>query len=126
MFRNQGYDVRLDLSELEFIDSSGLPELIIAVAEPQSDGWRLDIDPQITAPVRRSLDIAGLTSYLCPGVSAARTSPKHSASADQPSGATTPRSFDGRTTPNRSRAKEVRATTTSPDRSACRFGPSCR
>jgi anti-sigma B factor antagonist len=66
MLRNQGYAVRLDLSELEFIDSSGLRELIIAVAESQSDGWRLDIDPQITAPVRRTLDIAGLTSYLWP------------------------------------------------------------
>lgn len=66
MLRNQGYAVRLDLNELEFIDSSGLRELIIAVDESQSDGWRLDIDPQLTAPVRRTIDIAGLTSHLWP------------------------------------------------------------
>jgi anti-sigma B factor antagonist len=66
MLRNQGYAVRVDLSELEFIDSSGLRELIIAVAESQSNGSRLDIDPQITAPVRRTLNIAGLTSYRWP------------------------------------------------------------
>jgi anti-anti-sigma factor len=64
--RNEGYDVRLDLAELEFIDSSGLRELIIALAEARCDGWRLDIDPQMTGPVRRTIEVAGLHSHLWP------------------------------------------------------------
>jgi anti-sigma B factor antagonist len=64
--RNEGYDVRLDLSELEFIDSSGLRELIVAVSEARSDGWRLEIDPHMTKPVRRTVEIAGLRSHLWP------------------------------------------------------------
>jgi anti-anti-sigma factor len=58
--------VRLDLTELDFIDSSGLRELIVALDDARPDGWRLDIEPQLTAPVRRTVDIAGLTSYLWP------------------------------------------------------------
>jgi anti-anti-sigma factor len=64
--RKAGCDVRLDLADLDFIDSSGLRELISALAESRSDGWRLDIDPQVTAAVRRTVDIAGLHSYFWP------------------------------------------------------------
>ncbi len=64
--RNEGYAVRLDLTELDFIDSSGLRELIVALDEARSDGWRLDIDPHVTATVRRTVEIAGLSSYLWP------------------------------------------------------------
>lgn len=66
MLRTEGYAVRLDLAELEFIDSSGLRELIVALDQARKDGWRLAVDPHVTAPVRRTLDIAGLTSYLWP------------------------------------------------------------
>lgn len=65
MLRNEGYAVRLDLSELEFIDSSGLRELIIAVTESRSSG-RLEIDPQMAGPVRRTVELAGLDSHLWP------------------------------------------------------------
>jgi anti-anti-sigma factor len=64
--RNEGFAVRVDLSELEFIDSSGLRALIIALSEAASDGWRLDIDRRVTAPVRRVVEIAGLGSYFWP------------------------------------------------------------
>jgi anti-anti-sigma factor len=66
MLRKEGYAVRLDLVELQFIDSSGLRELIVAVDEARSDGWQLDIDPHLSASVRRTVDIAGLRSYLWP------------------------------------------------------------
>ena len=39
--RMAGCDVRLDLAELDFIDSSGLRELISALAESRSDGRQL-------------------------------------------------------------------------------------
>jgi anti-anti-sigma factor len=61
-----GCDVRLDLVEFDFIDSSGLRELISALAEYRSDGWRLDIDPQVSKAVRRTVDIAGLHPYFWP------------------------------------------------------------
>jgi anti-anti-sigma factor len=64
--REAGCEVRLDLGELDFIDSSGLRELIIALTESRSDGWRLDIDPQVSAAVRRTVDIAGLHSHFWP------------------------------------------------------------
>lgn len=65
--RKAGCDVRLDLAELDFIDSSGLRELLVALDESRSDGWRLDIDAQVTDAVRRIVEIAGLRSYLWPG-----------------------------------------------------------
>lgn len=58
--------MRLDLAELEFIDNSGLRALIVAVSASRSDGSRLEIDPRITEPVRRTVDIAGLHSHLWP------------------------------------------------------------
>jgi anti-anti-sigma factor len=66
MLREAGHAVRLDLAELEFIDSCGLRELIFALDEARSNGWRLDIDPHVNATVRRTVDMAGLTSYLWP------------------------------------------------------------
>ena len=62
--RNDGYAVRLDLTELDFIDSSGLRELILARSEARSHGWRLDIDPHMTEPVRRAVELAGVHSLL--------------------------------------------------------------
>ena len=64
--RKAGCDVRLDLAELDFIDSSGLRGLIVALDESRSDGWRLDIDPEVSEAVRRTVEIAGLFSYLWP------------------------------------------------------------
>src|SRR5690242_17574815 len=54
--RMAGCDVRLDLAELDFIDSSGLRELISALAESRSDGRQLEIDPQVSKAVRRTVD----------------------------------------------------------------------
>jgi anti-anti-sigma factor len=64
--RRAGCDVRLDLAEVAFIDSSGLRELIIALAESDADGWRLDIDPRVSDAVRRTVELAGLGAHLWP------------------------------------------------------------
>jgi anti-anti-sigma factor len=64
--RRAGCDVRLDLAQLDFIDSTGLRELITALAESRSDGWRLEIDPQVSESVRRTVDLAGLHSHFWP------------------------------------------------------------
>jgi len=64
--RNEGYAVRLDLAELEFIDSTGLRELIVAVSESRSNGCRLVIEPRLTEAVRRTVELAGLHPHLWP------------------------------------------------------------
>jgi anti-sigma B factor antagonist len=58
--------VRLDLAELEFIDSTGLHELILAVADAERDGWDLEIDPHVSEPVRRVIELTGLRTLFWP------------------------------------------------------------
>lgn len=64
--RRGGLDVRLDLSQLEFIDSSGLRELIVAVSESRRDGWRLEVGTDVQSTVRRVIDLVGVGSYIWP------------------------------------------------------------
>lgn len=45
--------VRLDLSKLEFIDSTGLQLLIRALGDARMDGWELRIEPEVSDIVRR-------------------------------------------------------------------------
>jgi anti-anti-sigma factor len=45
--------VRLDLSRLEFIDSTGLQYLIRAIDDAEHHGWRLQIDPNMAPQVMR-------------------------------------------------------------------------
>ena len=44
--------VQLDLSKLQFIDSTGLRLLIRAFADARTDGWQLEIDPELSSTVR--------------------------------------------------------------------------
>lgn len=66
MLGNAGYAVRLDLSALEFVDCRGLRELIIAVSESRSKGWRIEVESQMTERVRRTVELAGVRSHLWP------------------------------------------------------------
>lgn len=45
--------VRLDLSNLEFIDSTGLHLLIRALGDARSNGWRLEIEREVSPMVER-------------------------------------------------------------------------
>jgi|SRR5579884_1224435 len=45
--------VRLDLSSLEFIDSTGLHLLIRSMGEARSNGWKLQIEPGVSPTVER-------------------------------------------------------------------------
>jgi anti-sigma B factor antagonist len=56
--------VRLDLSELSFIDSSGIRIVIRARLGANRDGWALDIDPHVSEIVRRPLALLGLEDVL--------------------------------------------------------------
>jgi len=45
--------VRLDLSELEFIDSTGLHLLIRSLGEARTNGWGFQIEPEVSPAVAR-------------------------------------------------------------------------
>lgn len=65
---NEGYCVRVDLSQLEFMDSSGLRTLMLAASHPRRDGGRLELERQLTEPVRRLIEIAGVSAQFWPDV----------------------------------------------------------
>jgi anti-anti-sigma factor len=58
--------VVLDLSELTFIDSSGLNVLITAARRARSEGWQLRIERSMTRPVQRVVTMMGLSAVFWP------------------------------------------------------------
>lgn len=58
-----GPDVRLDLSSVEFVDSSGLRVLIDSRQRLAEAGGSLTLTA-LSEPVRRLLDISGVADYL--------------------------------------------------------------
>lgn len=64
--RRGGYTVRLDLSRLEFIDSTGIRELINEISDSRRDGWHLEIGDELTDQVARVIDLVGARSYFWP------------------------------------------------------------
>lgn len=56
--------VRLDLSKLEFMDSTGLQVLIQAVQDARTDGRRLEVQSELAPQVRRLFDLVGATHRL--------------------------------------------------------------
>lgn len=64
--RKGGYPVRLDLSELQFIDSSGIQELIREISDARRDGWELAVDGPMTEQVARTVDLVGARAFLWP------------------------------------------------------------
>jgi anti-sigma B factor antagonist len=58
--------VILDLSDLQFMDSTGLHVLIANLDQATHNGWQLRIDPNLTSPVRRVVEIAGIDHILWP------------------------------------------------------------
>jgi anti-sigma B factor antagonist len=62
----QGLEVRLDLTQLEFIDSTGVRELMCALDSSRRDGSRLTVGTDMTRAVRRVVEIVGVDSYFRP------------------------------------------------------------
>ncbi len=58
--------VQLDLSNLRFMDSTGLGTVITAVLDARRDGWSLEIHRSLARPVQRIVDFAGAGPYLWP------------------------------------------------------------
>jgi anti-anti-sigma factor len=64
--RKGGYAIRLDLSELQFVDSSGIEEILREVSDARRDGWRLAVDGPMTDQVARTVDLVGARAFLWP------------------------------------------------------------
>lgn len=64
--KTTGHSVRLDLSRLRFIDSSGVQALLVAVTDARWTGWQLDVAPEISPAVARAAEIVGIAAVLWP------------------------------------------------------------
>ena len=58
--------VRLDLSELRFIDCGGVNAILRALAEARGVGWELEVDRIVSPCVERIALLAGAASALWP------------------------------------------------------------
>jgi anti-anti-sigma factor len=56
--------VRLDLSRLDFIDSTGLHLLVRTVGEARLKGWELQIEPEVSPPVMSAFRLVHLDRFI--------------------------------------------------------------
>jgi anti-sigma B factor antagonist len=64
--REAGNRVRLDLSQLDFIDSSGVRAIVLGLKHARQGGHELDVDREISPTVQRMIDIMGIAPQLWP------------------------------------------------------------
>lgn len=58
--------VRLDLSELRFIDLGGLDTILAALARARRTGWQLEVEPCVNPTVARIVGLTGVDAILWP------------------------------------------------------------
>jgi anti-anti-sigma factor len=56
--------VRLDLAQLQFIDSSGLHLLLRCAEHAREDGWAFEINRDVSSAVKRLFELAGVERLL--------------------------------------------------------------
>ncbi len=61
-----GRRTRMDLSQLAFIDSSGIQALLIALTDARWVGWPLEVAREVSHSVRRAAEIVGIAQMLWP------------------------------------------------------------
>ena len=64
--REEGRPVRLDLSRLDFIDSSGVRAVVLGLKHSRESGHDLTVDRKISGPVARMIEIMGIGTQLWP------------------------------------------------------------
>jgi anti-anti-sigma factor len=62
--RAEKVKVRLDLSQIDFIDSTGIRLLFRAVKESRDGGMPVQVDPTLTTAVKRALSLVQLDEFL--------------------------------------------------------------
>ena len=65
-----GRRTRLDLSQLDFIDSSGVRAIVLGLKEARRAGHELEVDRRISPTVERMIEIMGIGPQLWPEDSA--------------------------------------------------------
>jgi anti-anti-sigma factor len=65
--------VRLDLSKLDFIDSTGIRLLIQSVGDARMKGWKFQIDPDLAPQVRSLFRLVHLDRFVDDGQPATAT-----------------------------------------------------
>jgi anti-anti-sigma factor len=84
----RGDPVVLDLGRLQFIDSSGLRELVRAVSEARRDHWRLELDTALSPQVRQIIELLELHDLFWPPAGASE--PSELSAPPEPSGPSGP------------------------------------
>jgi anti-anti-sigma factor len=64
--RATGDPTRLDLSRLQFIDSSGVRAIVVSVRDARAEGWRLEVETQLSWQVGRVFEVLGIQRVLWP------------------------------------------------------------
>ena len=64
--RSEGARVRLDLCQLEFIDSSGIRVVTLAALDARRDGWDLEVVRELPPTVMRPFELLGMQAALWP------------------------------------------------------------
>jgi anti-anti-sigma factor len=64
--KRSGEAVRLDLSELEFIDSGGVRAVLRGVRHADGGAWPVEVDPRLSWQVKQVFDVLGLDAVLWP------------------------------------------------------------
>lgn len=64
--KQSGATVRLDLSGLEFIDSSGVRCILLSLRDARRDHWQLEVDPHVSWQVERVVNVLGIGPVLWP------------------------------------------------------------
>jgi anti-anti-sigma factor len=64
--KESGSPARLDLSSLEFIDSSGIRSVLVGILDARRDGWELEVDRSVSWQVERVIKVLGIDSVLWP------------------------------------------------------------
>jgi anti-anti-sigma factor len=64
--KSAGRPVRLDLSQLAFVDSAGIQALLLALTDARWTGWPLEVAPQVSPTVERAAQILGIARVFWP------------------------------------------------------------
>ena len=64
--KSTGRPTRLDLSQLAFIDSSGIQALLLALTDARWTEWPLEVAPEVSPTVERAAQIVGIAQVLWP------------------------------------------------------------
>jgi anti-anti-sigma factor len=55
-----GATVRLDLSQLDFMDSTGIGIIVRGLRDSARDGWKLEVDPNMPRQIARLIALTGI------------------------------------------------------------------